>query len=847
MILELHAKSKLKQIFQDLFQLWPSMASEDDVDTDALSGEEETPSLEGVDEILEDFLTSDEVDQGLETSPPPTEQPNMKNIKGMYLGTRRDTGEVIDIKPEVLARHGAMLGSTGSGKTVMAKAVIEEATLAGIPSLIIDPQGDLARLAMGVEDESLLEHGGNPERAKQLLDAYEVRIWTPLRSKGLPLCIDPFRAPPSDLDPEEAITAWDMVAAGFTNLAGFDVEKPQGKTVKPYLYEILVEGTRLGIDVGDFQALARVVREPHDAFIRHLYPQCFADLEDEDKPETPTWNEVMIEYRLPDFEERLPKATRGDLARRLAAFSSGVNQLLFSNGVPIDIDAFVEPAIPGKVPLNIIYLNTIQDENQKQYFVQELSRELYDWMLTQQPAQGELKLLFFMDEVAPYLPPYPRNPPAKDLIKLIFKQARKYGVACILATQNVSDVDYKILAQANTTFIGRFTQPQDVEKVRHLLKESGGDQDLVSQLPTLGPGQFQMVAPDVDPAPIPIQCRWLYTDHGAPLNEDQVEEVILPEIRAWARTRSSSKKKGGGASAANKASRGTSWASVGLDGDTEATSIVEHARIKAAGGVAAAAKGITDENTAFEVRLMGGFGVLRDGNDPLYTMQAGVNLASLTVLAWSLIALMLGWRNGDIEWYWLVIGAGISLTAGGVIGLESFLSHDAELLRKISQFAQMFQLLLVLWLWVLFGLAEWGDLSLMGVEPLLEIVVVWVTLFTLILFFARIRLGKVRWNGGTALDKLKGVTAVVSGAQILEMTSNSRQILGTTRWILNGLTLAWLCLLLLMQTDTDAISNELIRSGRPTLWLASIYALMFLSESWLRLRGRWPSEQAITV
>ena len=437
--------------------------------------------------------------------------------KGMLLGTRRDTGDAIDIAPQVLARHGAMLGSTGSGKTVMAKALIEEAALAGIPSLIIDPQGDLARLALGIDLGELEEKNGLVNRAKKLLETCEVRIWTPLRSKGLPLCIDPFRAPPADLDAEEAITAWDMVAAGFANLAGYDVEKTQGKTVKPFLYEILVEGTRCGLDVGDFQALARVVREPHQEFIRHLYPDCFTE-DEEDRMDPPTWNEVMLEHRLTDFEERLPKTTRNDLARRLAAFSSGVNQLLFSNGVPIDIDAFVEPAVPGKIPLNIVYLNTIQDENQKQYFVQELSRELYDWMLTQQPADGELKLLFFMDEVAPYLPPHPRNPPAKDLIKLIFKQARKYGVACVLATQNVSDVDYKILAQANTTFIGRFTQPQDVEKVRHLLKESGGDQDLVAQLPTLGPGQFQMVAPDVDPNPVPIQCRWLYTDHGAPLN-----------------------------------------------------------------------------------------------------------------------------------------------------------------------------------------------------------------------------------------------------------------------------------------------------------------------------------------
>ena len=48
-----------------------------------------------------------------------------------------------------------MLGSTGSGKTVAAKILIEEATISGIPSVIIDPQGDLARLAlMGTENRN---------------------------------------------------------------------------------------------------------------------------------------------------------------------------------------------------------------------------------------------------------------------------------------------------------------------------------------------------------------------------------------------------------------------------------------------------------------------------------------------------------------------------------------------------------------------------------------------------------------------------------------------------------------------------------------------------------------------
>lgn len=794
-------------------------------------------------DMIGDILSPDVVENA-EVIEPIQQRKKRFKPRGMYLGNRRDTGEPIDIKPMVLARHAAMLGSTGSGKTVMAKALIEEAALAKIPSLIIDPQGDLARLALGIEPTELEVQGGDVARAKKLLDMCEVRIWTPLRSKGLPLCIDPFRAPPADLDAEEAITAWDMVAAGFTSLAGYDVEKAQGKVVKPFLYEILVEGTKHGLNVGDFQALARVVREPNQEFTRQLYPECFYEVEEgEEKPDVPTWDEVMMDHRLTDFEERLPKTTRNDLARRLSAYSSGVNQLLFSNGVPIDIDAFVEPAIPGKIPLNIVYLNTIQDEAQKQYFVQELSRELYDWMLTQQPADGEIKLLFFMDEVAPYLPPHPRNPPAKDLIKLIFKQARKYGVACVLATQNVSDVDYKILAQANTTFIGRFTQPQDVEKVRHLLKESGGDLDLVAQLPTLGPGQFQMVAPDVDPAPVPIQCRWLYTDHGAPLNEDQVEDIISEEIRAWAKTRSSGNTKNRGTGAAHAASRGSSWKVKGLDDEWatgKAESIVENARIKAVGGMTAAAHGLVDDS-AFEIRLMGGFAVLKDGRDPLYTMQAAANMASVVVLAWTMVALMFAWRDGGIDWWWLLLSMGLSGVTLLVITLENLLSHDAELLHRLTRFARMFQVVLIGWLWGLLMWSSFGSLDLLGAGSLLEIVVVWVTTFTLIEVAHRFRLGRIRWNGGSALDKLKGVTAVLTEVEITEMKANSSQIMSGVRWGLHGITMLWLCMLLILGQGTipeDAVEQW----GRPTLWLASLYALMFGSETWLRMRGRMPKQ-----
>ena len=65
---------------------------------------------------------------------------------------------------------------------------------------------------------------------------------------------------------------------------------------------------------------------------------------------------------------------------------------------------------------------------------------------------------------------------------------------------------------------------------------------------------------------------------------------------------------------------------------------------------------------------------------------------------------------------------------------------------------------------------------LRGAEPMLEIVVVWISVFTIIEIFNRIRLGKIRWNGGSALDKIVGFSALLTDAQVTEMRSNSSQV-----------------------------------------------------------------------
>ena len=66
--------------------------------------------------------------------------------RALFLVNVEIRGEPIDIPSQVLARHAAMLGSAGSGKTVMAKALIEEAAIAGNSIAYHRSTRDLARL-----------------------------------------------------------------------------------------------------------------------------------------------------------------------------------------------------------------------------------------------------------------------------------------------------------------------------------------------------------------------------------------------------------------------------------------------------------------------------------------------------------------------------------------------------------------------------------------------------------------------------------------------------------------------------------------------------------------------------
>src|SRR5512141_1860019 len=75
-----------------------------------------------------------------------------------YLGraydpnTKTVTNDSVYYNAADLTTHAVVTGMTGSGKTGLCITLLEEAALAGIPAIIIDPKGDLTNLLLHFPD-----------------------------------------------------------------------------------------------------------------------------------------------------------------------------------------------------------------------------------------------------------------------------------------------------------------------------------------------------------------------------------------------------------------------------------------------------------------------------------------------------------------------------------------------------------------------------------------------------------------------------------------------------------------------------------------------------------------------
>ncbi len=418
----------------------------------------------------------------------------------LFLGKSRADGSPVELPINAFKRHLMALGGSGSGKTVLCKCVIEEAVRNNIPIIIVDPQGDISSLAIRGNPEELTEHGTPLEVQEEFFSKARIAIFTPASNKAIPISVNPFKSPSQDIPPEEAVQTIDLTAASLASFLGYDLNADAGKSAKAYMFTILEHFWQQGQRISDMSHLAHTVLNP---------PAKIA----------PTLNSLVA------------KKEPEEIARKLRFLTVGTSSLMFQLGVQIDISLFLDTS-DGKVPVNIIYLNTLNSENDKQFFLATLLKELYCWMLKN--PSNDLRMLFYVDEISPYMPPYPRNPPPKNAYVLLFKQARKYGVGLVAATQNITDIDYKALAQVNTWCLGRMMTTQDIARVQKIIQsiDPSHANAVLQKLPSLQTGEFLLLSPDFYDDVVDFNVRWLATKHLT-LDEKDLARYVPPESAAF--------------------------------------------------------------------------------------------------------------------------------------------------------------------------------------------------------------------------------------------------------------------------------------------------------------------------
>jgi hypothetical protein len=137
-----------------------------------------------------------------------------------------------------------------------------------------------------------------------------------------------------------------------------------------------------------------------------------------------------------------------------------------------------------------------------------------------------------MDEIFGYLPPYPLNPPSKNPLMILMKQARAFGLGVLLVTQNPKDIDYKALTNTGTWFLGKLQAEGDRERVMEGLK---GVLDSTGE--TLEMAEIRKMLTAIDKRVFLVKnvhekgvktfyTRWAISYLTGPIAREQIKELI---------------------------------------------------------------------------------------------------------------------------------------------------------------------------------------------------------------------------------------------------------------------------------------------------------------------------------
>ena len=423
--------------------------------------------------------------------------------------------------------HGVIVGMTGSGKTGLGVILLEEALLQGVPTLVIDPKGDMGNLLLTFPDlapadfepwidavaaerdgktiadaaagtaelwkNGLAGWGIGPERIKELRDRIDFTIYTPGSTSGVPLNVIGSLRSPGDVDGETMADEIEGFASSILGLVGIDAD-PLASREHILISNLISHAWSNGSEI-DIAGLIGQIQQPP---IRKL--------------------------GVIDLDTFFPPADRMQLALKLNGLIASPAFASWVQGVDLDIGSLLYTP-DGAPRCAIVSIAHLSDE-ERQFVVTLLLSKMVTWMRSQS-GTTDLRAMVYMDEVFGFVPPT-AAPPAKKPILTILKQARAFGVGMVLSTQNPVDLDYKAISNAGTWMIGRLQTERDKGRLLEGMTSASGDVDisLVDEtISGLGKREF-LLSSTKSSEPTVFGTRWAMSYLPGPLTREQISTLM---------------------------------------------------------------------------------------------------------------------------------------------------------------------------------------------------------------------------------------------------------------------------------------------------------------------------------
>jgi len=465
-----------------------------------------------------------------------------EKLGAFYLGREYDLGEkefeddLVLYDSKDLVTHGVVLGMTGSGKTGLCIALLEEAAMDNIPAIVIDPKGDIANLLLTFPDlapedfrpwineedarkkgitpdehatkqadlwrNGLAQWGQTPERIQGFRDKVDMAVYTPGANAGLPVSI---------------LSSLDVPEFEILDNAELLAERIES-TVSSLL-------SLVGVD-------ADPIQDPEHILLSNIFSHTWQS------GHGVTLESLIHSIQVPPFEKIgvmdletvCPEKDRRGLAMKMNNLLASPGFSTWLKGEPLDIKRMMHTP-EGKPRISIFSIAHLSDQ-ERMFFVSLLLNQTLGWMRSQSGTTS-LRAMLYMDEIYGYLPPT-ANPPSKKPMMTMLKQARAFGLGVLLATQNPVDLDYKALSNMGTWFLGRLQTERDKMRVLDGLEgaaasnDSGFDRgEMEALLAGLGSRVFLMNNVHQD-APVIFHVRWVMSYLRGPLARRQIKELMDP-------------------------------------------------------------------------------------------------------------------------------------------------------------------------------------------------------------------------------------------------------------------------------------------------------------------------------